>query len=97
MYVVKLLKRKDASSVVVAVWLSWQLMQLTMAVGARATTWLAGLGDADYYSRTYDFQTFNWRNELLSPFVSLLVQLVILELVIRLFVWLHPMLTKKSK
>ncbi len=94
MYVVKVLKRKDASSVVVAVWFAFQLVQLTSMVSQRAINWLSGLGDSSYSA---SYMTGGWRAEYWNPVASLLVQLVVLEVVIRLFVVLHPMLVKKSK
>lgn len=96
MYVVKLLKRKDASSVVIAVWLAFQLMQLTSVVSMKAVSWLTGLGDSTFQN-AYSSVASDWRNAYLNPVVSLLVQLVVLEVVVRLVVWVHPMLVKKSK
>lgn len=96
MYIIKVLKRKDAASVILAIWTAMQLMQLTAVPTSRLVGKLTGIGDSSfqYYG---GYGVSSWRNEYLSPFISFIVQVVALEVLIRVFVWLHPYLVRKSK
>jgi len=98
MYIVKVMKRKDAASVVIAIWLAMALMQLTSIPTIRLSNWLTGLG-ANNWQGPYGGggPSYDWRSEYLSPVVSFLVQVVVLEILIRLFVWVHPMFVSKKK
>ncbi len=95
MYVIKVLKRKDAASVVIAIWLAMQLMQLTTTPTSRLIGKITGLGDSGYQS--YGGYGGGWRNEYLYPFVSFVVQLIALEILIRVFTFVHPLVVRKKK
>ena len=96
MYIVKVLKRKDAASVVVAVTLAFQLQQLLGVPTYRLSNWLANIG-GNGGDTAYNNPSGGWRNEILNPIVSFIVQMIVLELLIRLFVWLHPMFVSKKR
>lgn len=98
MYIIKVMKRKDASSIVVAIWLAMSLMQLTSIPTYRLSNWISGWGAHDW-SGLYGSGApgADWRNEYLNPFVSFLIQVIALEILIRLFVFIHPLFVRKKK
>jgi hypothetical protein len=94
MYIVKVLKRKDAASVVLAIWLAMGLMQLTSMPVFRLANKISGIGSSNYNN----FGGYGgWRNEYLNPFVTFALQVILLEILIRLFVWAHPLFVRKKK
>ena len=96
MYIVKVMKRKDAASVLVAVVLAMILQQLLFMPTMRLTTLISGIGDPNYNSM-YGGGGPGWRNEYVNPVVSFVVQVLVLEILIRLFVLIHPLLVRKKK
>lgn len=95
MYIVKVMKRKDASSVVVAILLAMMLSQLLMFVTGELSAKISGLNNEDggfYYGAGGD-----WKVTYLQPFVSVLLQLLALEVLLRLVVWLRPMFVRKQR
>ena len=94
MHIVKLLKRRDAASLIVAIYLAQALHQLVMMQSYSLGTRLAYVGSNDTQNM---FGGGGWRNEYLSPIISFVIQIVFLEVIIRLFVWVHPMLVSKRK
>lgn len=96
MYIIKILKRKDAASVIVAIWIALSLNMLVSLPTYRLANWVAGIGDKNFNSM-YGGGSPGWRNEYLNPVVSFILQIIVLEILIRLFVWVHPMLVRKSK
>ncbi len=96
MYVVKVLKRKDASSVIVAVVVAMFVLQFltitTQELSSRLALW--------QWSKTPEggpsfYATSGWRMAYLQPLVVLLVELVALELLVWVYVWLHSAFSKK--
>lgn len=89
MYILKVMKRKDASSIVVAVAiaisLSSFLNSVTMDLTGRVTR-----------QKEYGlFPTGSLRMAYLFPVVSFVLQLVALEVVLRLYVWGYSRFGKK--
>lgn len=82
MLIIKVLKRKDGSSVVVAVVLALLLLTLLSAWSMEATYKLTN--EAGMYGGPASFSG-GWKNTYLYPAISTAVQLVILELL--LWVW----------
>jgi hypothetical protein len=70
------MKRKDASSVVVAVTLALILWQLLPALTGHLANKISGLNDV----------TGDWKAVYLMPVVAALLQVILLEIVIRLYV-----------
>lgn len=96
MYVVKVLKRKDASSlvvgVVVAMFVLQFVTQVTLELSSRLALWQWSKtteGGASFYP------SGGWRTTYLQPLVALLVQLVALEVLVRVYIWLHQTVTKR--
>ena len=87
MLVIKVLKRKDASSVVLAIVIGSLLLQFVQTV----TNYLAiKISHVNYGTITY-----HWKQELLLPAVWLVLGLVALELVCWIYVWVTMPLKKK--
>lgn len=76
MDIVRVLKRKDGASVVVAVALGLILNSAVAGWSSRPAEWLAGSNSVGG----------GWRANFWEPLWTLLVELVVLELVIRLYV-----------
>ncbi len=97
MYITKVLKRKDAASLVVAIWLAMSLMQLTSLPTLRITSWITGLGAHNWQGMYGGGPGSDWRTEYLAPVVSFIVQVIALEILIRLYVMLYPLVVRKKK
>ncbi|MFA5004310.1 MAG: hypothetical protein WC498_03490 [Candidatus Saccharimonadales bacterium] len=92
MAIVQVLKRKDAASVIVAVVVAMVLSQfVTQFVGGLAGK-LSGQKDGQFVS----FAPFTgWRGQYLYPFVLLVLELILLEVVIRVYTAVHAAVTSK--
>lgn len=95
MYIIKVLKRRDAASVIIAIWIALSLNMLVSLPTYRLANWVAGIGTSNYNGMYGPSQ--GWRNEYLNPVVSFVLQIIVLEILIRLFVWVHPMFVRKRK
>lgn len=93
MHIVKVLKRKDAASVIVAIYIAMALAQSLYMPVYQASDKLSRIGAP----RTDGWQGADWRTTYLSPFISLVLQFLILEILIRLFVMIHPLFVRKRK
>ena len=96
MYIIKVLKRKDASSIVVAIWLALSLNQITSLPVFRLADFISGIG-AINYNGMYGGGPAGWRTEYLNPVVSFVLQVIVLEILIRIFVSVRPMFVRKRK
>lgn len=85
MDIVKVLKRKDASSVVVAVVLALIVNNAVGSWSDRPADWLSGQQSAGG----------GWNAGLWRPLITLVVELIILEIVIRVYTWLGASQVKK--
>ncbi|HET7320046.1 MAG TPA: hypothetical protein VFI84_00495 [Candidatus Saccharimonadales bacterium] len=90
MILVKVLKRKDASSVIVAILVAMIVSQLLTFVTARWSAWLSGQGSRYGYATPGS----GWKGEYLFPVVSALVQLLVLEIIVRLYIWVTSAVKK---
>jgi hypothetical protein len=90
----KTLKRKDAASVIVAVVVALIISQLLPALTADLTGWLVGTPDkVVLYGEEF---AATWQAKYLTPLVSAALQLLALEILIRLY-GLVRLLTAKTK
>ena len=80
MLLVKVLKRRDASSVVVAVVVGFVLYQLVSTVTPRWASWLSNTNKSAYGS-------VDWKAEYLYPVVMAVLELLILEVLGWVAVW----------
>ncbi|HEX7368280.1 MAG TPA: hypothetical protein VF261_01330 [Candidatus Saccharimonadales bacterium] len=78
MDIIKVLKRKDASSVVVAVVLALFVSGAVEAWAYRPSAWLSSQSTSGG----------GWNAGLWRPFITLVIELIILEIVIRIYTWL---------
>ena len=95
MYITKILKRKDAASLIVAIPLAFMLMQLLPQLTARVTEFITGFGSDNGYN-SFSGTNNDWRMMYLQPIVSFIVQVILLECILRAFVYVHPMLVQKK-
>ena len=89
LYIDKILKRRDGSSLVVAILLAGIFAQLTTLLPARLAQVLSGSRVA------MATQGQGWQFQYLYPIVTVTLELITLELLLRLFVKLREI--KKSK
>jgi hypothetical protein len=93
MYIVKVLKRKDAASVTVAIYLAMALIQSLYMPVYQLSDKLSRIG----VEQGDNWQGAGWRSAYLGPFIQLILLVVVLEILIRLFVWAHPLFVRKRK
>lgn len=90
MDIVKVLKRRDGSSIVVAIVVGLLVSNAVQAWAYRPSAWLS--------SETTEGG--GWNAGLWRPLVTLVVSIIVLELAIRLYVWLNEnsgKTTRKSR
>lgn len=88
MYVVKILKRKDAASIVVSIVLGLLLLQLLSSVSADLTAFLSG---------SERVTGLGWRETYANPLIGFVVQVLLLEAFLRVAVFLRPYFVAKKK
>lgn len=88
MYVIKVLKRKDASSVVVAIALALIAYQMLPALTSDLATYLSGI-ETDSVTE--------WRESVVFPLVNGLLQVILLEAIVRLVVHIRPLFVSKKR
>ncbi len=89
MDIVKVLKRKDGASLVVGVVVAFVLINLLSNVTARLSSWLAGIDTGQFGVPG------GWKAEYLHPVINAIVQLLVLEILIRLYVLVHDAVSGK--
>lgn len=80
---IKVLKRRDASSVVVAIVIGWIIAQMLPALTAELAGTISGATDGQYV--LYTAPGADWQTQYLYPVVQALLQLVLLEIVLWLY------------
>ena len=78
MVLVKILKRKDASSVMVAVLAALIIWQPLMQETAKPAAKIIGLNNSQYFA--YAPVGNDWKGQYLYPVVSVILQLLVLEI-----------------
>ncbi len=89
---IKVLKRKDAASVVVAIVVAMVIGQVLPITTSELANKLTGVNEGGF---SYTIPGGDWKTQYLNPIVWAVVQLVVLELLIRLYVLAHSLVTKK--
>lgn len=87
MVLTKILKRRDAASVVVAVFLAQVLLQLLQTI---TNKWAVKLSHVNYGPIPY-----HWKEDLLMPIVWALLMLILLEILCWVYVWFASGFNKK--
>ncbi len=93
MILVKILKRKDASSVVIAVLIAMILTQPLGEVTSHLAGTISNLNDGQYIS--FSMPGAGWKGEYLYPVVWVVLQLVLLEILAWLYTWAAASMKKK--
>ncbi len=88
MVLLKVLKRKDASSVVVAVAVGLALLQFVTAVTAHLASWISG-------TNQFAPNGQGFKSEYLYPAVSFVLILLALEVLGWIYVWANSMMKQK--
>ncbi len=96
MYVVKVLKRKDASSVILAVVVAMFVLQfvtsVTLELASRVALWQWDKATAN---NPGFYPSGGWQTTYLTPLVALILELLVLEVLVWVYVWLHSAFSKK--
>jgi hypothetical protein len=79
MVLIKILKRKDASSVIIAIIVAMVLMGFLQTITNR---WAIKIAHVNYGP-----QVFHWKEDYLMPVIWLLLQLLVLEVLCWLWIW----------
>lgn len=90
MGIIKVLKRKDAASVILAVVIGLVVLQLVSGLTAKMAGQISGLNDGQYA------RAEGWHGDYLLPVVSAALQLVALEVLVWLYVGVHTLVGKKK-
>ena len=88
MYIVKILKRKDAASVVVAVVLAFVLSGVITVLTSDLATYLSGIETS---------AGANWRENVVRPLIAAFLQVVLLEALLRILVFVRPYFVQRKK
>lgn len=88
MYIVRILKRKDAASVVVAVILAFILSSVLAVLTGDLATFLSGIETTG---------GTEWRENVVRPLISAGLQVVLLEAVLRAVIYVRPMFVRRKK
>ena len=87
MDIVKVLKRKDAASVVVAIVLALILLNVLAVLTRDAATYLSGI----------ETTGGQWRENVVHPLVQGALQVILLEAVLRAVIYLRPMFVRRKR
>jgi hypothetical protein len=87
MVLVKILKRRDASSVVAAIVVGYLLLQFIQTL---TNKWALKISNVNYGPVSY-----HWKEDFLMPLVWLLLELILLEVICWLYAWLTSGIKKK--
>jgi predicted Co/Zn/Cd cation transporter (cation efflux family) len=89
MYISKVLKRKDAASVSIAVVMAFAFTAFLASISLRPAEFLSGIKGAHEH--------FGFRVLYIQPLMMLLLELLFLEISVRLIIWLRPFVVGKKK
>lgn len=94
MVLIRILQRKDAASIVVAIALGLFVAQFTSVFASGLTEYIA---DFINQSSTAPAPIFDWRLAVFEPAVLLAVQVVILEVLTRIIIGVRQLLQHAKK
>jgi hypothetical protein len=92
MVLVKVLKRKDASSVVIAVIVAMVVFNLLQSLTATPAGRLLGLHEGQYPA--YAYPGVDWKGQYLFPVVFAVLELLLLEVLGWVYVAVHSVVKK---
>lgn len=88
MHLVKVLKRKDATSVVVAVVLAFILLPVLTTLTSDLANYLSGITDQP---------STEWRQFIVQPLIGAFLQVVLLEAILRVAIYLRPFFVRRGR
>ncbi len=88
MYIIKLLKRKDASSVIVAIIVALILNTVLFVLTNDLATYLSGIETVGGTA---------WREEVVRPLISAGLQLIALEALLRVVIFVRPYFVRRKR
>lgn len=88
MYIVKVLKRKDAASVIVAVVLALILSGITTILTGDLATYLSGIEHSG---------NVLWRENVVRPLIAAVLQVILLEALLRIVIFVRPFFVQKKR
>jgi hypothetical protein len=92
---VKILKRKDASSVIVAIVLADIIYPVLLTISRLAGN-ISGLNNQQYPSTLYSPNgSPGWQGEYLYPVVLAILEIILLEILVRVYVWATGSMKKR--
>lgn len=81
MQIVKILKEKSASSLVVAIVLGFLVYNAVVDLATKPTDWLSGGAQSTNLGSA-------WNNYFWRPIVALVIGVIVLEIILRVYAWL---------
>jgi hypothetical protein len=96
MVTVRILKRKDAASVAVAVAIGWILVQFVQIISSNWATRIANMGRQSGMYGIGAGPGSSWRDEYLAPVLTLILGLIVLEVVLWVAVTLRASLVRRK-
>lgn len=87
MYIVKILKRKDAASVVVAIVLGLMLVELLPILTQDLATYLSGVTDSP---------NLDWRVSVVQPIIAIFLKVIVLEAILRALIYVRPYFVRRD-
>jgi hypothetical protein len=91
MVLVKILKRRDASSVVVAILVATILLSVVQTIPAKWAGWISGLHNGQYPA----YVSSDWKAQYLFPVVYAILQLLVLEVLAWIYIGATGSMKKK--
>lgn len=88
MYLVKILKRRDASSVIVAIILALIAFQVIPSLTSDLATFLSGIETSG---------GTEWRENVVFPLINAALQVILLEAILRAVVYARPLFVRKRR
>lgn len=87
MYIVKILKRRDAASVVVAVVLALILLGILSTLTSDLATYLSGI----------ETTGTEWRENIVLPLIQGALEIILLEALLRIVIYVRPMFVRRKR
>lgn len=88
MYIIKILKRRDAASIIVAVVLAFVLSNIATVLTADLATYLAGI---EVSGGT------EWRENVVRPLIAAFLQVILLEAILRGVIYVRPYFVRRKR
>lgn len=88
MYIIRILKRRDAASVIVAVVLAFILTSIVSVLTGDLATYLSGI---EVMGGT------EWRENVVRPLIQAGLQIILLEAILRAVVYTRPLFVRRKR